>query len=63
MTHHGRGDRRGRRSSLRLLLLVVRDVDGHGVVAEAPHLVGREVLVRRLAEKVLLACNRKQRLE
>ena len=33
------------------------DVDGHGVVAEAPHLVGGEVLVRGLPQEVLLACN------
>ena len=57
MTHTHHGARDGRRCDLGLLLLVVRDVDGHGVVAEAPHLVGGEVLVRGLPEQVLLACN------
>ena len=64
LTHHGgRDGGRGLRrrpfpvDDLGPLLLVVGDVDGHGVVAEAAHLVRREVLVRRLTQQVLLACN------
>jgi hypothetical protein len=44
--------------ALRLVLLLVHgDVDGHGVVAQRLHLVGRQVLVRRLGQRVLIACN------
>ena len=68
-THHGRRDGGWRQRPLAAavdlgpLLFVVGDVDGHGVVAEAPHLVRREVLVRRLAQQVLLACNNRNDID
>ena len=67
-TYHGRRDGGGRLRPLAAvdlgpLLFVVGDVDGHGVVAESPHLVRREVLVRRLAQQVLLACNNRNDID
>ena len=42
---------------LDMLLLVVRDVDGHGVVTQWFHFVDCQVLVRMLTDHILIAWN------